>query len=90
MGRCPRGEHTAPCLLRHRSPCRWGIFPEWNNNNSQNLNIWTPRRQRRKKRPVMVWLHGGGFSTGSANEEDMTVGPPAAAEMWSLFQSITD
>ena len=38
-------------------------------NNSQNLNIWTPGVNDGEKRPVMVWLHGGGFSTGSANEE---------------------
>jgi para-nitrobenzyl esterase len=37
-------------------------------NNCQNLNIWTPGTDG-KKRPVMVWLHGGGFSTGSANED---------------------
>lgn len=37
-------------------------------NNSQNLNIWTPGVNDGEKRPVMVWLHGGGFSTGSANE----------------------
>lgn len=36
-------------------------------NNCQNLNIWTPGLDD-KARPVMVWLHGGGFSTGSANE----------------------
>jgi para-nitrobenzyl esterase len=34
-----------------------------------NLNIWTPGAGS-KKRPVMVWLHGGGFSVGSANEND--------------------
>lgn len=39
-------------------------------NNCQNLNIWTPGIQDGQKRPVMVWLHGGGFSTGSANEEE--------------------
>lgn len=38
-------------------------------NNCQNLNIWTPATDDREKRPVMVWLHGGGFSTGSGNEE---------------------
>ena len=39
-------------------------------NNCQNLNIWTPGINDGEKRPVMVWLHGGGFSTGSANEAD--------------------
>ncbi|NCB27857.1 MAG: carboxylesterase/lipase family protein, partial [Bacteroidia bacterium] len=34
-------------------------------NNCQNLNIWTPGIDGRK-RAVMVWLHGGGFSSGSA------------------------
>lgn len=37
-------------------------------NNCQNLNIWTPGPGDGGKRPVMVWLHGGGFSTGTANE----------------------
>ncbi|NOU77490.1 carboxylesterase family protein [Paenibacillus sp. LMG 31459] len=36
-------------------------------NNCQNLNIWTPGIDNAQKRPVMVWLHGGGFSTGTAN-----------------------
>lgn len=35
----------------------------------QNLNIWTPGIGDGKKRPVMVWLHGGGFQTGSAIEQ---------------------
>ena len=29
------------------------------------LNIWTPGLRDHHKRPVMVWIHGGGFSTGS-------------------------
>ena len=35
----------------------------------QNLNVWTPRINDGKKRPVMVWLHGGGFQTGSSIEQ---------------------
>ena len=33
-----------------------------------NLNVWTPAVNDGKKRPVMVWLHGGGFSNGSSME----------------------
>ena len=29
------------------------------------LNVWTPALGDNRKRPVMVWLHGGGFGTGS-------------------------
>ena len=31
------------------------------------LNVFTPALGDGRKRPVMVWLHGGGFSTGSAS-----------------------
>ncbi|MBR1603066.1 MAG: carboxylesterase/lipase family protein [Synergistaceae bacterium] len=39
-------------------------------NNCQNLNIWTPGLDD-AKRPVMVWLHGGGFEAGSSSVEDI-------------------
>jgi para-nitrobenzyl esterase len=32
------------------------------------LNVWTPHIDH-IKRPVMVWLHGGGFATGSGGEK---------------------
>ncbi len=32
------------------------------------VNIWTPGTNDNRKRPVMVWLHGGGFSAGSGQE----------------------
>lgn len=38
------------------------------NENCQNLNIWTPSCDE-EKRPVLVWLHGGGFEAGSAIEQ---------------------
>jgi para-nitrobenzyl esterase len=33
-----------------------------------NLNVWTPALDN-KKRPVMFWIHGGGFVNGSSNEQ---------------------
>lgn len=42
--------------------------PQGTDNNCQNLNVWTPSINDDEKRPVMVWLHGGGFSMGSAND----------------------
>ncbi|MBN1159240.1 MAG: carboxylesterase/lipase family protein [Bacteroidales bacterium] len=38
------------------------------NENCLNLNIWTQGIQDGKKRPVMVWLHGGGYTSGSSHE----------------------
>lgn len=32
------------------------------------LNVWTPAAEDRGKRPVMVWLHGGGYEAGSSQE----------------------
>ncbi|PYQ91258.1 MAG: carboxylesterase/lipase family protein [Acidobacteria bacterium] len=51
------------------------LVPEWAPLNLRepmgedclNLNLWTPGATRVDKRPVMVWLHGGGYSAGSPN-----------------------
>ena len=33
------------------------------------LNVWTPQVKTGTKRPVMVWLHGGGFFLGSGGDK---------------------
>ena len=39
------------------------------NENCLNLNVWTQRiNDASNKRPVMVWLHGGGYTAGSSCE----------------------
>ncbi|WP_338876168.1 carboxylesterase family protein [Spirosoma sp. SC4-14] len=42
----------------------WG----YTNENCLSLNVWTPQLSQAKKRPVMVWFHGGGFTAGSSVE----------------------
>ena len=32
------------------------------------LNVWTPRDRDGEKYPVMVWVHGGGFTQGSGHQ----------------------
>lgn len=36
--------------------------------NCQYLNVWTQSLDPSARRPVLVWLHGGGYSTGSGIE----------------------
>ncbi len=37
--------------------------------NCQYLNLWTQSIDPNAKKPVMVWLHGGGFAAGSSIEQ---------------------
>jgi para-nitrobenzyl esterase len=32
------------------------------------VNVWTPGLDDGKKRPVLVWIHGGGYASGSSQE----------------------
>jgi para-nitrobenzyl esterase len=36
--------------------------------NCLRVNVWTPGINDNKKRPVMVWIHGGGYTGGSSEE----------------------
>lgn len=31
------------------------------------INVWTPEPRRGRKRPVLLWFHGGGFEAGSGS-----------------------
>jgi para-nitrobenzyl esterase len=47
------------------------VFPHrfWvTNENCQYLNVWTQNMNPAVKKPVMVWMHGGGFTNGSSIE----------------------
>lgn len=42
----------------------WGFT----NEDCLRINVWTPGINDGKKRPVMFWIHGGGFTAGSSQE----------------------
>lgn len=48
------------------------VFASWANPRGMSedclfLNVWTRGQRDGKKRPIMVWLHGGGYVTGSGS-----------------------
>lgn len=67
--------NTAPQRMENRFPNNYGTFVDhWNyydvSEDCLFLNIWTPGVADGKKRPVLVWMHGGGFTNGNAIEQD--------------------
>ena len=61
---CPVPNEPMPMgelLIPHR------FWPS--NEHCQYLNIWTPALEGGAKKPVIVWLHGGGYSSGSSIEQ---------------------
>ena len=61
---CPLLDSTAKPNGELLVPHRYWIM----NEDCQNLNIWTPACDK-NKRPVIVWLHGGGYEAGSSIEQ---------------------
>jgi para-nitrobenzyl esterase len=55
--------HTAPQTV----PGPEARMPQPESEDCLVLNVFTPGLGDGRKRPVMVWLHGGGFSTGSGS-----------------------
>ncbi|MDR2912713.1 MAG: carboxylesterase family protein [Alistipes sp.] len=65
---------SAPQTYYDRSPESYGMFVDhWNydlmSEDCLRLNVWTPALDA-TKRPVLVWLHGGGYARGNGIEQD--------------------
>ena len=62
--RCPQ----RPSDFHGQVPMEWDVMAldEPIGEDCLFLNIWTPSVGTSHKRPVMVWLHGGGYTSGSA------------------------
>ena len=52
-----------------------------------NLNVWTPQTGE-GSRPVIVWFHGGGFSTGSSTQFTFYLGESMAKAYDVVFVSV--
>lgn len=66
--------NTAPQIMDNRYANAYSSFVDhWNyddvSEDCLKLNIWTPAVDA-KKRPVLVWLHGGGYTNGNGIEQD--------------------
>ena len=67
--------NSAPQIMENRYENIYDSFIDhWNyddvSENCLAINIWTPGYNDGKKRPVIVWLHGGGFTNGNGIEQD--------------------
>jgi para-nitrobenzyl esterase len=67
--------NSAPQIMENRYEGKYYAFRDhWNyddvSENCLMLNVFTPAINDGKKRPVMFWMHGGGFINGNGIEHD--------------------
>ncbi|HMJ70543.1 MAG TPA: carboxylesterase family protein [Cyclobacteriaceae bacterium] len=85
--------NTAPQNMEKRYSNVYASFVDhWNyddvSEDCLKLNVWTPALGDGKKRPVMVWLHGGGYANGNAIEQDGYHGENFSRRGDTVFVSI--
>ncbi|NVK48931.1 MAG: carboxylesterase/lipase family protein [Cyclobacteriaceae bacterium] len=85
--------NTAPQIMDNRyANVHYSFADHWNyddvSEDCLRLNVWTNGLAGGKKRPVMVWLHGGGFTNGNGIEQDGYHGENIAKKGDIVFVSI--
>ena len=61
----PQSEPGAPVVTSDLAVAGAGLTAE--SEDCLVLNVWTPAVNDGRRRPVMLWCHGGGFSSGSGS-----------------------
>ena len=84
--------NTAPQIMDNRYANAYSSFADhWNyddvSEDCLKLNVWTPAIDA-KKRPVLVWLHGGGYTNGNGIEQDGYDGENLSSKGNIVFVSI--
>jgi para-nitrobenzyl esterase len=84
--------NSAPQNMENRYANVWASFVDaWNyddvSEDCLKLNVWTPALDD-KQRPVLVWLHGGGFTNGNGIEQDGYKGENLSRKGDMVFVSI--
>ena len=85
--------NTAPQNMDNRYANQYASFRDhWNyddvSEDCLRINVFTPALEDGKRRPVMMWLHGGGYSNGNAIEQDGYNGENLARSGDVVFVSI--
>ena len=85
--------NTAPQLMDNRYANPWASFRDnWNyddvSEDCLKLNVWTPAIADGKKRPVMVWFHGGGYTNGNGIEQNGYMGENLSRKGDIVFVSV--
>lgn len=85
--------NSAPQILDRQFSRPFGSFADhWNydavSEDCLRLNVWTTGLGEGGKRPVIVWLHGGGFSSGNGIEQDGYKGENLSKEGDIVFVSV--
>ena len=84
--------NTAPQIMDGRYASAYSSFADhWNyddvSEDCLKLNVWTPAIDS-NKRPVLVWLHGGGYTNGNGIEQDGYMGENLSRKGDVVFVSI--
>lgn len=84
--------NAAPQIMDNRYANSYSSFADhWNyddvSEDCLKLNVWTPALDS-NKRPVLVWLHGGGFTNGNGIEQDGYMGENLSRKGNVVFVSI--